>query len=79
MFIALHDIPYGEVWPRPAIARHKALVEAAGLRWTAVESVPVHQDIKTGAAGSDRLIANYAQTLRNLAAEGVIPFCIQTH
>jgi len=71
VFTALHDIPYGEVWPRPAIARHKALVEAAGLRWTAVESVPVHEDIKTGAPGSDRLIANYAQTLRNLAAEGV--------
>ncbi len=71
VFTALHDIPYGEVWPRAAIAQHKALVEAAGLRWTAVESVPVHEDIKTGAPGSDRLIANYAQTLRNLSAEGV--------
>ena len=71
VFTSLHQIPYGELWPRVAIRERKELVEAAGLRWTAVESVPVHEDIKTAASGSDRLLANYAQTLRNLAAEGV--------
>lgn len=71
VFTALHQIPYGEIWSREAIRERKAVVEAAGLRWTVVESVPVHENIKTAAAGSDRLLANYAQTLRNLAAEGI--------
>ncbi|MDR2863434.1 MAG: mannonate dehydratase [Puniceicoccales bacterium] len=72
VFSAIHRIPYGELWPREAIREHKALIEAAGLRWVAVESVPVHEDIKTG-RGNDlaRLFENYRQTLRNLAAEDV--------
>ena len=71
VFTSLHQIPYGELWPREAIRERKALVEAAGLRWTAVESVPVHEDIKTGSGQVERYLVNYAQTLRNLAAEGV--------
>jgi len=47
------------------------LLAKAGLKWTAVESVPVHEDIKTGRGDLKTLFANYAQTLRNLAAEGV--------
>jgi mannonate dehydratase len=71
VFTALHQIPYGQVWPREAIRQRKQMVEAAGLKWTAVESVPVHEDIKTGRGDLRGLFDNYAQTLRNLAAEGL--------
>ena len=71
VFTSLHQIPYGELWPREAIRERKALIEAAGLRWTAVESVPVHEDIKTGRDDLGRLFDNYTATLRNLAAEGI--------
>src|SRR5687768_6245196 len=46
VFTSLHQIPYGELWPREAIRERKQMIEAAGLRWTAVESVPVHEDIR---------------------------------
>ncbi|KTT69234.1 mannonate dehydratase [Sphingomonas endophytica] len=68
---ALHHIPNGMVWPREDIAAHRALIAAAGLGWTTVESVPVHEGIKTAAPNRDRLFDHYAATLRNLAAEGV--------
>ncbi len=71
VFTSLHQIPYGAAWPRAAIAEHKALVEAAGLRWTAVESVPVHEAIKTGRGDLSALFENYRTTLRHLGAEGV--------
>jgi mannonate dehydratase len=71
VFTSLHEIPYGELWPREAIRERKEVLAAAGLRWAAVESVPVHEDIKTGSGDLPRLLNNYAATLRNLAAEGV--------
>jgi mannonate dehydratase len=71
VFTSLHQIPYGEFWPRELIAKRKEMIEAAGLRWTAVESVPVHEDIKTGRGDLKILFANYTATLRNLAAEGI--------
>jgi mannonate dehydratase len=71
IFTSLHQIPYGEAWPREAIRERKQVIEAAGLRWAAVESVPVHEDIKTGRGDLPRLFANYNTTLRNLAAEGI--------
>ena len=71
VFTSLHQIPYGELWPREAIRERKQMIEAAGLRWTAVESVPVHEDIRTGKGELKRLFANYSETLRNLAAEGI--------
>ena len=71
VFTSLHHIPYGELWPREEIRRHKEILAAAGLKWNAVESVPVHEDIKTGSGDVGRLIQNYVETLRNLAAEGV--------
>lgn len=71
VFTSLHQIPYGELWPREAIRERKAMLEAAGLRWTAVESVPVHEDIKTGRGDLKTLFFNYATTLRHLAAEGI--------
>ena len=71
VFSALHQIPYGEAWPRDEIRKRKQIIEAAGLRWTAVESVPVHEDLKTGRADLRRWLDNYRRTLRNLAAEGL--------
>ncbi len=68
---ALHEIPNGEVWPLAEIAARKACIADAGLGWTVVESVPVHEAIKTAGADRDRCIANYGQTLRNLAACGI--------
>lgn len=71
VFTALHDIPYGEVWPVEAIRERKALLAACRLRWTAVESLPIHEDIKTGRGDFTRLINNYSESLKNLASEGI--------
>ena len=71
VFTSLHQIPYGEAWSREAIRERKQMVEDAGLRWTAVESVPVHEDIKTGRGDLKTLFENYNNSLRNLAAEGI--------
>ncbi|KGM48149.1 mannonate dehydratase [Pseudooceanicola atlanticus] len=73
---ALHELPYGEVWSREAIAARKALIAAQpGLHWSVVESLPVHEDIKRGAGKLDGLFANYRQSMANLAAEGVTTIC----
>jgi mannonate dehydratase len=71
VFTSLHQIPYGELWPRDAIRERREMLEAAGLRWSVVESVPVHEDIKTGRGDLEKLFRNYRETLRNLAAEGI--------
>ena len=72
---AIYDIPVGEVWPVERIEKLKKTVEDAGLTLTTIESVPVHEDIKIGAPSRDRLIANYAQTLRNLGKCGIKVVC----
>jgi mannonate dehydratase len=71
VFSALHEIPYGEVWPREAIRKRRAEIEAAGLSWKVIESIPVHESIKVGDKDRDRLLANYAQSVRNAAAEAI--------
>jgi len=72
---ALHDIPNGEVWPVEAIEARRAQIEAAGLVWSVVESVPVHEDVKRGGPLRDRAVAAYQQTIRNLAACGIDLVC----
>jgi mannonate dehydratase len=70
---ALHDIRYGEVWPIEAIRKRKALIEAdasIGLRWSVVESVPIHDDSKQARGNLDRLYGNVRETLRNLGVCG---------
>ncbi|HKP07742.1 MAG TPA: mannonate dehydratase [Microbacterium sp.] len=72
---ALHHIPNGEVWPLDEIRRRRAEIEAAGLTWSVVESVPVHEHIKWGGPQRARAVANYAQTLRNLGEAGLGTVC----
>lgn len=71
IFSSLHQIPYGELWSCEAIRERRELIASAGLRWSIVESVPVHEDIKTGSGDLKRLFQNYTETLRHLAAEGI--------
>ncbi|MDN7133385.1 mannonate dehydratase [Halomonas sp. MC140] len=72
---ALHEIPNDQAWPIAAIQARKAMIEAAGLSWSVVESVPVNEAIKKGLPERDGLIATYCQTLRNLAACGIDTVC----
>jgi mannonate dehydratase len=72
---ALHHIPHGEVWPLADIQERKAIIEVAGLTWAVVESVPVHEAIKTRRADAARYLINYNTSLKNLAACGIKTVC----
>ena len=75
---ALHQIPYGVIWSVAEIEARKALIErdaSLGLRWSVVESLPVHEDVKIGEGDLEPIFANYRQSLRNLAACGIEVVC----
>lgn len=72
---AIYDVPVGEVWGREKIAKLKEMCEREKLEMEVIESVPVHEDIKLGKAGRDKLIANYAETIRNLGEYGIKCIC----
>jgi mannonate dehydratase len=72
---ALHEIPMGEIWTRELIRERKRMIEKAGLRWSVVESVPVHEEIKTAGPRRDELIGIFQECIRNLADCDVRTIC----
>jgi mannonate dehydratase len=75
---ALHQVPYGVEWSLEEILRRKAMIEAdesLGLRWSVVESLPVHEAIKIGEGNLAALFEAYRRSVRNLAAAGVTTIC----
>jgi mannonate dehydratase len=72
---ALHHIPCGDVWSIEEINNRKAVIEAAGFRWSVVESVNINESIKLGRPEREQYIQNYIETLKNLAQAGIKTVC----
>ncbi|MEX0929645.1 MAG: mannonate dehydratase [Balneolales bacterium] len=72
---ALHHVPIGDVWSIADIRKHKEMIEKAGLKWSVVESIPVHEDIKRQVDGFGTYIERYKQSIRNLGECGIATVC----
>lgn len=68
---ALHEIPVGEIWPMEAIKTRQEIIRNAGLEWTVIESLPVHEDIKKANGNYLKYIENYKTSLKNIAECGI--------
>lgn len=72
---SLHEVPTGDLWTKEAILERKALIESQGLTWEVIESIPVHNNIKTRNGNYQMLIDNYRQSVVNAAECGVATIC----
>src|SRR5690554_5462874 len=72
---ALHHVPHGEIWTIDDVRKRLNRIESAGLKWEVVESLPVHESIKTNDEHAQLYLENYKQSLRNLAACGIKTIC----
>ena len=72
---ALHHIPNGEIWREDEIVIRHDLIKSAGLKWSVVESIPVHENIKQRSSNYQTLINNYKVSIRNLARQGIKTIC----
>lgn len=72
---SLHEVPTGEAWSQEDVLARKALIEAAGLHWSVVESIPLHNDIKTRSGDYRRYIENYKTSVRSVGTAGIGVVC----
>lgn len=72
---SLHALKTGQLWPKELIQEHKTIIESAGLTWDVIESIPVHNDIKTRTGKYLEYIENYKQSIINAAQCGVYTIC----
>jgi len=72
---ALYDVPVGDAWPRDRIEDLASCIDAAGLSLAVIESIPVHEDIKLGRPTRDRLVDQYAESIRHMGEVGVRVLC----
>ncbi|MCE5201532.1 MAG: mannonate dehydratase [Synergistaceae bacterium] len=72
---AIYDIPVGEIWPLERLVALRDEIEAKGLRFSVIESIPVHEDIKLGRPSAVKLTENYCESIRNMGAAGIQTLC----
>jgi len=72
---ALHEVPAGEVWTVELLKERKKIIEDAGLTWSLIESIPVHEEIKYKGPDRQGFIENYKQSVRNMGACGIDILC----
>ena len=72
---ALHEVPVGEVWTPEALSERAGQIQEAGLTWSVVESIPVHEDIKLGRPSRDALIDRYCRSIEHVGAQGIGVVC----
>lgn len=72
---ALYDVAVGDIWPKEKLNYLKTKIESEGLKFSVIESIPVHEDIKLGRSNRDLLIDNYCQSIRNMGSLGVPILC----